>query len=345
MGAMRFTEGRAEDLTRREVRSLVAATLFQPDDAKIDAVLRNVDGVATAMYLAEEDGFPVGQLTVAAGSDRDFTIRSIAAMEGRRRRGIGRFLLQGFLKERPDCRLEAETDGGAVGFYHAVGFRVRSLGEKYPGTVRYRCLYDPNDFDPLPYRDAVERLRGIGIPCWVAGGWALDLFQGRETRKHGDTDVVIRREDQRRLFDAFPGWEVFRTHAPGLGLWNGEPFLDRTANVWMRPSLDSPWGLEAMFLDVQGEEWIYRRNPAIRGPLRDMGLSTSDGIPYLRPEIQLLYKGGSSARRPKDDGDLAGILPILPEEARLWLARALRTQFPGGHDWTARLEAGEGPHA
>lgn len=341
---MRFLQAAVEDLGNRELRGLIAPALYKPDDAKVDAFLGKVDGIGAVMYLAVDDGAFVGQLTVSAGSDRGTTIRSIAVREGGRRRGIGRFLIQEFLKKFPDRVLIAETDDGAVGFYHAVGFRIRSLGEKYPGIVRYDCLYDPNDFAPLPYREAVERLRIAGVACWVAGGWALDLFHGRRTREHEDTDILIRREDQRKLFDAFPGWEVFRTHAPGLGLWKGDPYLDRTTNAWMRESIDSPWGLEVMFLDVRDGEWIYRRNGAVRGRIEDMGLVTADGIPYLRPEIQLLYKGGSSARRNKDDGDLAAILPILPEASRAWLANALRTQFPGGHDWLARLEAPEGTH-
>jgi hypothetical protein len=184
----------------------------------------------------------------------------------------------------------------------------------------------------------VESLRSAGVRCWVSGGWALDLFHGRQTREHEDTDVVILREDQRRLFDAFPGWEVFRTHAPGLGLWAGKAYLEATPNVWLRESIDSPWALEAMFLDVQDGQWVYRRHPAVRGRLEDMGLVTRDGIPYLRPEIQLLYKGGSSVRRPKDDGDFLTVLPLLGDTARRWLAGALRTQFPAGHDWLARLE-------
>jgi ribosomal protein S18 acetylase RimI-like enzyme len=36
----------------------------------------------------------------------------------------------------------AETDNEAVEFYRATGFRVTSLGEKYPGVERYRARLD-----------------------------------------------------------------------------------------------------------------------------------------------------------------------------------------------------------
>lgn len=34
-------------------------------------------------------------------------------------------------------------------------------------------------------------LPGMGAPWWVAGGWAIDLFIGAQTRPHGDLDVAM----------------------------------------------------------------------------------------------------------------------------------------------------------
>lgn len=88
-----------------------------------------------------------------------------------------------------------------------------------------------------------------GVRCWVAGGWSLGLFQGRETGRHEDTDVLIFRRDQLLLCDVFSGWEIYRTHAPGLSRWTGQPYLQATPSVWLRNDRDSPWSLEIMFLD------------------------------------------------------------------------------------------------
>jgi GNAT superfamily N-acetyltransferase len=338
-----FVRCGGEHLGRSDLRDLVASALSRPDAGKVDPFSGLVDSSRRAMYLAMHDDGIVGQLTVTRGGEgtepaRDVAIESISVRESWLGRGVGRFLITRYVKTVGDIALDAETDDEAVGFFHSVGFRVRSLEELPPGTVRYRCRFDDAAFEPLPYREAVSACTAAGIPCWVAGGWALDLFHGRQTREHGDTDILIRREDQERLFDAFPGWEIYRTHAPGLGHWNGVPFLDTTSNVWLRRTEDSPWGLEVMFMDARDGEWVYRRNPAIRGRLDEMGLVTADGIPYLRPEIQLLYKVGSSVRREKDTEDMLRILPILPADAKAWLAGALRTQFPDGHDWLRHLE-------
>ncbi len=37
----------------------------------------------------------------------------------------------------------AYTDDDAVGFYRKMGFHVESLGEVYPGRLRYRCIRYP----------------------------------------------------------------------------------------------------------------------------------------------------------------------------------------------------------
>lgn len=59
-----------------------------------------------------------------------------------------------------------------------------------------------------------------------------------------------------------------------------------------------------------------------------------DGIRYLQPELQLLYK--AKGQRAKDDADFAATLPFLDAERRDWLRNALTRTLPG-HDWIAPL--------
>ncbi len=56
-----------------------------------------------------------------------------------RGRGIGRALIDATIARLGVDRLDAETDGDAVGFYRSCGFEVTSLGEKYPGVERFRA--------------------------------------------------------------------------------------------------------------------------------------------------------------------------------------------------------------
>jgi hypothetical protein len=44
-------------------------------------------------------------------------------------------------------------------------------------------------------------------PWWIAGGWALDLFLGYQTRGHGDLDVGVLRCDIVDVITDMSGWE------------------------------------------------------------------------------------------------------------------------------------------
>ena len=43
--------------------------------------------------------------------------------------------------------------------------------------------------------EAAHLLAGTEVPWAVAGGWAIDLHLGRQTREHGDLEVAIPRAD------------------------------------------------------------------------------------------------------------------------------------------------------
>jgi len=60
-------------------------------------------------------------------------------------------------------------------------------------------------------------------------------------------------------------------------------------------------------------------------------LRTADGVPYLAPELQLLFK--SEAPREKDDVDTREVIPELDPTRRARLADLL----PGDHPWERLL--------
>jgi hypothetical protein len=59
-----------------------------------------------------------------------------------------------------------------------------------------------------------------------------------------------------------------------------------------------------------------------------------DAVPFLRPEIVLLYK--STGDSPKNAADFHVVLPSLDADARSWLAEALAACDPH-HGWLAEL--------
>jgi ribosomal protein S18 acetylase RimI-like enzyme len=67
-------------------------------------------------------------------------IRSLSVHAPLRGRGIGRSMVEAAVRRTRVPWFEAETDADAVGFYERLGFTVASLGEKYPGVERFRCV-------------------------------------------------------------------------------------------------------------------------------------------------------------------------------------------------------------
>jgi ribosomal protein S18 acetylase RimI-like enzyme len=68
------------------------------------------------------------------------TIRSLSVDASHRGRGVGRSMVEAALQRTPVPWFDAETDTDAVGFYERLGFTVVSLGERYPGVERFRCV-------------------------------------------------------------------------------------------------------------------------------------------------------------------------------------------------------------
>lgn len=61
---------------------------------------------------------------------------------------------------------------------------------------------------------------------------------------------------------------------------------------------------------------------------------TSDGIPVVRPEVQLLYMSTSGDAKNQHDYELAHAK--LPPTDAAWLAQSLATTRPG-HPWINAL--------
>jgi hypothetical protein len=176
------------------------------------------------------------------------------------------------------------------------------------------------------------------MPCrwWIAGGYAIELAIGRPVREHGDIDVMVLRHDQLHIQQALRGWEWWAADPPGtLRPWRPREHLQTGIHdIWCRPGPADPWRIQVMIDESSIGHWVSRRDPGIRRPLADIGKTSSSGIPYLAPEIQLFYK--ASNPRPKDEADFTAVLPFLTQTQRQWLSDAL-ARTSGEHPWRDRL--------
>jgi hypothetical protein len=160
---------------------------------------------------------------------------------------------------------------------------------------------------------AVDRVRtllvGAPFPWWVAGGWAIDLWLGRETRAHSDVDVAVLRRDQQHVREWLgPGWRyevaLLPTGTSGRRPWPAGETLEPPVHEIHADHADGG-PVELLLNESDGKEWAY---------------------PVLAPEVVLLYK--SKAPRPHDDHDLGVVWPSLHPERRAWLGEAVRVAHP-----------------
>jgi hypothetical protein len=196
---------------------------------------------------------------------------------------------------------------------------------------------DSHHWDPMSLSEICGLFKDLSIPWWVAGGHAIDLFVGYQVREHFDIDILILRQDQLALQDYLEGWDLHKTIQPGLKPWPVGEYLEIGVNqVWCRRTEDSPWLLEVMLMDTENDRWFYRRVSGIGGPLLSLGHATPEGVRYLAPEIQLLFKA-KDLPVAKDEADFDAALPLLGESEKEWLRLGLEKQFPNSHPWIERL--------
>jgi hypothetical protein len=190
-------------------------------------------------------------------------------------------------------------------------------------------------WDPLTPTQAGALLAALDVRWWICGGYAIEAFVGRELREHEDFDFGIVRADQLAVQRYLCDWDFHAADPPGtLRPWGRGEFLGEDIHTaWARRRPDEPWRFQVMFDKAAGDDWVYRRDPRVRRKL-DSLVWRDDGLPYIAPEVQLLYK--SKGRRAKDLVDFEAAAPLLSGEQRDWLRAALEVSDPG-NPWNERL--------
>ncbi len=168
-------------------------------------------------------------------------------------------------------------------------------------------------------RSELEVLRCFRRPWFVAGGWAIDLFLGRETRTHKDVDIAIFREDQFELRRHLPDWDWDKVVNGTPILWQADEWLELPVHE-VRASRAGQQ-LEFLLSERRGDFWEYRRDRIVVRPISHFRGEGEGDLPFFPPEVVLLYKSKSPSER--DLSDFREVWPRLTFEARKWLADAM----------------------
>jgi hypothetical protein len=199
--------------------------------------------------------------------------------------------------------------------------------------------------------EAVELFVGFDRPWFVAGGWAIDLYLGRVRRSHKDVDIAIFREDQLALQHHLASWDLLKIVDGKMEPWlRGERLDLPIMQVVLKLGSDGYAELEVLLNESTGDLWYRRNRPEVTRPKKLIGMRSEQGIPFLAPEIVLLYKSkhlhSRYAANPhhdhyqegkiNDEADFQTVRETLDEERRAWLRSAIETCYPG-HPWVEQL--------
>lgn len=186
---------------------------------------------------------------------------------------------------------------------------------------------DLDRWAPISIDEAVELFTGAPFTWWVGGGQALELHVEDQWRTHVDLDIGICRHQASRVHGWLEGWELWVAAAGRLSRWDGSPLsADRDENnVWVRRT-GGLWAFDLTVGEGNEGEWIYRRDPSVNRPWATAVLRTGSGVPYLAPDLQLLFK--SEDPRPQDHADAERVIPVLDDPGQAFLAVRLAADHP-----------------
>ncbi|TDV49644.1 hypothetical protein EDF87_104290 [Pseudomonas helmanticensis] len=190
---------------------------------------------------------------------------------------------------------------------------------------------DQEQWQPWTPDELARRLSAVNRPWCVVGGWALDLWHGRQTRAHSDLEFTVLRADFACFRQALSDLDFYAVKDGTFQFLSAIclPAAD-IFQVWGYDRAAQAWRVDVMIEPGTPDTWVYKRDLSITCPRAEMVLRSTAGIPHLRPAAVLLFKAKHT--RSKDRSDFARALPDLSAQERVWLLRHLTRLHPE-HEW------------
>jgi len=245
-----------------------------------------------------------------------------------------------------------------------------------PNSISSKKSLRVNELVP----QAQELFKDCGFLYFICGGFALDMFAGKELRPHGDFDISVFMENKREVVDFLHsnGWPVYARFA---SVDNPDSFkefylladlpsgkLDECENMWAvkpgsfaemylkddnkgiysyrihEPRLQGFDFIELAFNMQKDGKFVCEGEQCVELEL-DKAILYKDGVPYMAPELVLFLKSHpfysqNDYQKPKTEFDFKAVMPFLPDESRQWLINELDRAYPDGYEWLGGLLAG-----
>ncbi|MGI8870817.1 MAG: nucleotidyltransferase domain-containing protein [Mycobacteriales bacterium] len=192
-----------------------------------------------------------------------------------------------------------------------------------------------HDWDAWTPAEINELLAGVDARWSVIGGWALDVWRGHQTRDHADLEIATPQFDFTAIRERLSDCEFFVAGRDGFWPVDGAGghYFD-FPETWARDRRSGRWKVDVIRNQYDGDTWVCQAERSVRMPYDEAVAVSATGIPYLKPELVLLYKG--IHLRPGDDRDLSSAVSLLTTERRSWLANTL-LQVRDPHPWKTVL--------
>ncbi|WP_111474438.1 nucleotidyltransferase domain-containing protein [Methylobacterium sp. XJLW] len=195
---------------------------------------------------------------------------------------------------------------------------------------------DENAWDAWSPHELAQRLRGAIVPWYVAGGWALDIWHGKRTRVHEDLEFAVLRHDADHFRNILHELDFFTAKDGEIEYLS--PTVPVPSDVWQVWGADKRrgvWRVDLMIEQGTPNLWVYKRNETIKMARSDAVRVSEEGIPYLAPEIVVLFKAKHC--RDKDQADFELCLPKFSAGEKEKLVIWLNNLHPN-HEWLTPLQ-------
>lgn len=109
-------------------------------------------------------------------------------------------------------------------------------------------------------------MTGFDRTWFFVGGWAIDLFVGKETRVHQDLEFAVFRKDQIYLKDYLEGWEFKKVIKGEFHSWENE-FLELPIHEIHASKVLNGDNIEILLNETKENDWTFRRDLRISYPI------------------------------------------------------------------------------
>jgi len=124
------------------IREILEYSVYADADKLNRTIEAYREDAGLELFGLDEEGEIIGLIGLRMQVSGELTIEHMAVSPDFRGLGYGRGLILEAIDKKSPSVVIAETDEESVDFYRNIGFEIESLGELYPGTERFRCIFE-----------------------------------------------------------------------------------------------------------------------------------------------------------------------------------------------------------